>query len=139
MKIGDKVRVINHLYKFIGGYDEERDCRELDWPIGSVGTIVTTDGWNEVGDGKGISIVDEEGEKQWGFHVDEVELISPEISHPSNYIEFIEEDGIKFSLPRGSFFVSELPDGKARINTISRVNMWNVQETYEEVMKKVEE
>lgn len=129
MKIGDKVKVMNHSHAPNNG------VRKSAWPIGSIGMITSINNpWDSPEDKNGVGIVDSEGSRLWGFHVDELEPVSSK-----NYIEFIEEDGIKFSLPRGSFFVSELPEGKARINMISRVNMWNVQETYEEVMKKVEE
>ena len=82
--------------------------------------------------------MDKEGNKLWGFHVDELELISTK-SSPKNYVEFHDANGMKLSFPRNSFFVTERQDGGATIHLLDRMIFWQVKESYEEAMRKVEE
>ena len=130
MKIGDKVKVISHNYVPNNG------DRKSAWPIGSIGIITSVNNpWDEPLDKQGVGIVDLEGNRLWGFHVNELELITPK----KNYVEFHDADGMKLSFPRNSFFVTEGTDGGATIHLLERMIFWQVKETYEEVMKKVEE
>ena len=129
MKIGDKVKVMNHNHAPNNG------VRKSAWPIGSIGMITSINNpWDSPEDKNGVGIVDSEGSRLWGFHVDELEPVSSK-----NYIEFTTKEGIKFSIPRGAFFVTEREDGGATIHLLDRMIFWQVKETYEEVMKKVEE
>ena len=88
---------------------------------------------------RGVYLKHEDGSMSC-FDVEEVKFVSSATrSLPKNYVEFHDANGMKLSFPRNSFFITERTDGGATIHLLERMIFWQVRETYEEAMKKVEE